>query len=156
MVNKQPGKLVVTALVLLNLITAGAAAEQPGEPYKLNWNRDVRDAWRSAVKANRPLLVFITMDDCIYCRRMKKTTLADQRVVDSLRAQFVPVSLNVKDAPDFVKLLMVKTFPATVVIQPNGDVIRSISGYKGPKQLRYQLHTALRYVHQQQANTRRR
>jgi len=155
-VKERTGNLVSSALLLLMMVTAVGGAEHMGGEGKLNWDRDVRDAWRSALKFNRPLLVFITMDDCIYCQKMKQTTLQDQHVMDNLRTQFVPVALNVKDAPDFVRLLTVKTFPTTVIIETNGDVIQSISGYKSVHQFRRQLHTALRYAHRQQAVTNHR
>jgi hypothetical protein len=38
----------------------------------------------------------------------------------------------------------VRTFPTLVVIQPNGDVVESISGYQTPKQLREKLAPIVR------------
>ncbi len=103
------------------------------------------------MKADRPLLVFLTQDCCRYCEKMKRTTLQDHHVVDDLTRYFEPVALNLKDAPDFVQQLKVKSFPTTVIIMTDGDVIESISGYQTVKQMRERLHAALRLVAQESA-----
>ena len=60
---------------------------------------------------------------------MKQTTFRDKDVQRDIESWFVAVSLNVKDDPAFVKTLGIKIFPATVIIQPNGDVVESLRGY---------------------------
>lgn len=138
------------------VISISHAAERQWEDLPINWDRDVREAWKSAVQVNRPLLVFITMDGCLYCEKMKRTTLKDRQVVYDLQHQFVPVTLNVKDAPDLVELLKIKSFPTTVVIHTNGDVIESLSGYQTSRQLRQSLQATLRVVARERAASRRR
>ena len=101
-------------------------------------------ASRTSLETERPLLVFVTMDDCMFCQKMKKTTLLDRQVMSDLQTRFVPVAVNVKDHPDFIKLLTVKSFPTTVVILNNGDVIESITGFQTPTQLHKRLVTTLR------------
>ena len=66
------------------------------------------------------------------------------------------VALNVKEAPDLVQRLEVKSLPTTVIIETNGDVVDSISGYQTPKQLRQRLHATLRLVAQERENAQRR
>ncbi len=146
---------ILSVAVLLALAVMGFAAEPAALHPKesLNWDRDVRSAWQTAQETQRPLLVFVTMDDCLFCQKMKKTTLQDRQVVSDLQLQFVPVAVNVKDQPDFVKLLMVKSFPTTVVILNNGDVIDSIAGYQTPKQLHERLLSTLRQAAREQRAT---
>ncbi len=140
--------LILSGLCALLWAASGTAAERRAAPV-IDWDQDVRVAWRQAVDADKPLLVFVTMDNCLYCERMKRSTLADRRVVQDLRSQFVPVSVNLKDVPDLVELLEIKSFPTTVVIHTNGDVVESITGYKSAQQLRERLQTSLRVVAQE-------
>ncbi len=105
---------------------------------------DLAAAWETAREQQRPLLLFVTMDGCAHCQKMKQTTLRDKEVQSDLQARFVPVALNVKDEPELVKILRLRLFPAMVVIQPNGDVLESISGYQTPKQLREKLSSTAR------------
>ncbi len=138
-------------VILAALAAVSQAANKPHSNSALEWDQDVRTAWKSALQANRPLLLFVTMDGCLYCQKMKQTTLLDRQVVRDLQTQFVPVAVNVKDQPELIKLLLVKSFPTTVIIETNGDVMESISGYQTPKQLRDRLRSTLRQV----ANERR-
>ena len=77
--------------------------------------------------------------------------MKDRLVVGDLSKHFEPVTLNVKDAPEFVDQLRVKSFPTTVIIKPNGDVVEAISGYQTVKQLRERLHATVRLVAQEAA-----
>ncbi len=152
MLSKPIWKELLSIAILLTLAVVGSAAETatPHSKESLDWDRDVRTAWRTALETQRPLVVFITMDDCLFCQKMKKTTLQDRQVVSDLRLQFVPVAVNVKDQPDLVKLLLIKSFPTTVVILNNGDVIESITGYQTPKQLHERLLSTLRQAAREQ------
>lgn len=133
----------VVVIVLASTITLSA-----NEPAKTNtglkWTGDLATAWETAREKQRPLLLFVTMDGCAHCQKMKQTTLHDKEVQSDLQARFVPVALNVKDEPELVKTLRLRLFPVMVVIQPNGDVLESISGYQTPKQLRDKLSSTLR------------
>ncbi len=152
-VNKQIRNYLSVVVVLLAVAATAHAADRSRGRHKLNWDQDVRQAWKSAHTADRPLLMFLTMDGCLYCQKMKKTTLQDRHVVNDLQSQFVSVALNIKDAPDLVEQLKVKSFPTTVIIQTNGDVIESISGYQTPSQLRQRLHATLRQVARERNDT---
>ncbi len=77
---------------------------------------------------------------------MKQTTLKDAAIQSELKRRFIPVALNVKDAPEFIQTLRVRSFPTLLVIDPNGDVVESISGYQTPKQLRDKLAPTAREV----------
>jgi thioredoxin-related protein len=146
----------LSGFVLLLLATGYTNAEhQSAAGSPLQWQHDVREAWQIAQQADRPLLVFITMDSCLYCEKMKKTTLRDHFVLRDVQSRFIPATVNVKDAPELVELLMVKSFPTTVVIHTNGDVIESISGYQTSKQFRQKLQASLRVVAQEQRARRR-
>jgi thioredoxin-related protein len=130
-------------MILLAVSMMSGAAE-PVKDDGIKWSGDLKTAWEVASDQQRPLLVFVTMDGCSHCQRMKQTTLRDKAVQGDLKSGFVLVALNVKDEPEFIKILRIQTFPAMVVIQPNGDVVESISGYQTPKQLREKLSSTTR------------
>lgn len=141
-------------VVLLLVPTApGSAVEPASVRGPVAWNQDVRTAWQTSLELQRPLLVFITMDDCMYCQKMKKTTLQDRQVVSDLKSEFVSVAVNVKDQPELVKRLLVKSYPTTVIILNNGDVIDSIAGYQSAKQLHERLVSTLRQAAREQHAT---
>ncbi|MHB8972848.1 MAG: thioredoxin family protein [Pirellulaceae bacterium] len=130
--------------VILLACSVPSGAAEPAKDDGVKWSGDLKTAWEVASDRQRPLLVFVTMDGCAYCQKMKQTTLRDKAVQHDLKSGFVLVAVNVKDEPDFIKILQIRTFPAMVVIQPNGDVVESISGYQTPKQLRDKLSSTTR------------
>ena len=133
----------------------GYAAEAAPEKASFAWITDVDTGWRIARENQRPLLLFLSMDGCSHCQKMKRTTLKDKAVQHDLQAAFVSVSVNSKDAPELVKLLKVRYYPTTVVIQPTGEVIESIQGYQTATQLRKRLNTTLRQAAVRDGRVRR-
>jgi thioredoxin-related protein len=127
------------------------AADPVRASGEVAWSGSLVSAWRTAREQQRPLFVFVTMDSCAHCQKMKQVTFKDTQIQGELKARFVPVTLNVEDEPDFVKILRVRSFPTLVVIQPNGDVVESISGYQTPKQLREKLSVAVRQASHEKA-----
>jgi thioredoxin-related protein len=141
--NRQIWKgFPVVVIVLVSTVLCGAT--EPAKDDGFKWSGDLKAAWEVASEQQRPLLVFVTMDGCPHCQKMKQTTLRDKSVQRDLKSRFVTVALNLKDEPDFIGILRIRTFPAMVVIQPNGDVLESISGYQTPKQLREKLLSTAR------------
>ncbi len=132
----------VVVIVLVSTLLCGAA--EPAKDDGFKWSGDLKAAWEVASEQQRPLLVFVTMDGCPHCQKMKQTTLRDKSVQRDLKSRFVTVALNLKDEPDFIGVLRIRTFPAMVVVQPNGDVLESISGYQTPRQLREKLLSTAR------------
>jgi thioredoxin-related protein len=130
------------------IICAAAITLSANEPAKtaagLKWIADLEVAREAALEQQRPLLLFVTMDGCVHCQKMKQTTLRDKDVQNDVRASFIPVAFNEKDEPELVKKLRLRLFPALVVVQPNGTVLESISGYQTPKQLREKLASTIR------------
>ena len=45
-----------------------------------NWKTDADQAWQSAQQDQRLMLLFITTQNCLYCRKMEHDTFADQKV----------------------------------------------------------------------------
>jgi len=125
------------------MVLATALTLHADEPAKtssgLQWTADLAAAREAAREQQRPLLLFVTMDGCTHCQRMKQTTLRDKDLQRELQAEFIPVMFNVKDQPELVKSLRLRLFPTLVVIQPNGKVRESISGYQTARQLREKL-----------------
>lgn len=140
------------------VLTCGAvlrAADTPDFSRNVNWNRDVRSAWQVTRESGRPLLLFLTIDNCLYCEKMKRTTFRDRQVIRYLQAALVPAVLDAKNAPELIKRLQVTSFPATVIIETNGDVIETITGYRTPRQFQRQLHATLRLIAQERRALRR-
>jgi thioredoxin-related protein len=118
-----------------------------GDDVKLaGWQTNHQEAWRSAKSEHRPLLLYISSDNCVYCRKMVHDTLSDKGVAADIQRKFVPVSVAAEDNRRLVRQLRVKAYPTTVIISPKSVVLDYIPGYVGPDELKVRLATAARKV----------
>lgn len=145
-------KRVVVVLLFSLLATAGTAAAQ--EAQEVLWHTDVESATREAVDAGRPLLLFVTAEDCRYCQRMRKTTYRDRAVLTVIREAYVPLLVDGRQDPKLAKKLGVRTLPTTFVIrvaEPNPRLVDRMDGYvEAPK-----FHRRLTVASQQQRTARK-
>jgi thioredoxin-related protein len=127
------------AAAMISLAILDAARTQAQD---IRWSTDVRTAWQTAQKANRPLLLFVTSDHCPYCRKMKSETLSDPTVTRHLRDSYVPVVVSA-DSSRTATQLRINSVPTTVVILPNGRIADRIEGYVSAQKLEARLQSVL-------------
>lgn len=106
------------------------------------WHSDVEDAWQTARKEGRMLLVFVTHARCRYCQHMKAGTYASPLVAPSLEADFVPLVLDGGSDVPLVRELAARVYPSTFVISPQAVVVDRIEGYVTPEVLARRLQAA--------------
>jgi protein disulfide-isomerase len=128
-------KTLTLALAASFAATLVIAAE-PGGPA---WHTDVGTAWRAAQNERRPLLVFVTRDNCFFCVKMKRGTLVDPRVAAAIHAGYVPLMVDATQPSPLTKELAVSAFPTTFVISPDAIVLDRIDGYVAPDALSTRL-----------------
>jgi len=84
------------------------------------------------------------MDNCVYCRKMERKTLADKAVAADIERSFIAASVAAESHAPLVRKLKVNTFPTTVIILPTAGVVTYIRGYVGPRKFRTSLATAVK------------
>jgi len=135
--------LCVTAglCLWLDLAEGSEATPQQTTPGALGvaWHEDIAKAWEASQQNGRPLLVFVTRDQCYYCDKMKAGTLVSPVVVASLNAAFVPLVLDGRQQSPLLRELNVKGYPSTFVISPQAVVLDRIDGYVTPEVLATRL-----------------
>jgi protein disulfide-isomerase len=129
----------VQLFALLMLTASGVGA---GEPAGKNWHRDWNSAWKASQAQDRPILLFVTMENCHYCDRMCQNTYGNKQVLQDLERGYVLASIDSDRNPNLVRRLNVRLFPTTLIIGRDNKVIDSMPGYVGPEQLRSRLKTA--------------
>ncbi len=138
--HKRVGKRMFV-LTLLAAVTQPAAA---AELSKVAWHTDVSEAWKVTQQQRRPLLVFVTHDQCVFCTKMKNGTLADLNVASAINRAYVPLTHNGSAGSQLIKDLHVTSYPATFIISPQAVVIDRIEGYVTPQVLARRLSPASR------------
>jgi thioredoxin-related protein len=140
MVHRRQALATLGSVLLAPFALPELRAESPSG---LPWQSDVNQAWRAAIQARRPLLMYFQMKQCIYCRKMERETFTDRGVVADINTMFVPVHLSAEQHRSLVQKLRVQTFPTTVILCPQEGVIGYMTGYQGPVQIRTRLRAAV-------------
>jgi thioredoxin-related protein len=116
-----------------------ACAFSTARAADLDWQSDLDAAWQQSRQEQRPLLVFLTTSGCRYCTLMQTTTFTDPGVAELIERGFVPAAVDAKNAAWLVKSQKVGTFPTTLVISSEAQVIDRINGYVKPADLKPRL-----------------
>ena len=130
---------VLASLVLLSFL--GYAHQlSAAECNRVQWQEDVGAAWKEMKEEGRPLILFITLDDCAYCQKMKATTFCDEQVSNHVKRNFVPLRLDA-DAP-WAQRFDISVYPTTLVIMPNARLAARLDGYATASELTRSLQVA--------------
>lgn len=94
------------------------------------WADDYATAQRQAAQSDKQMILFFTGKWCVPCRIMKRNVWSDDLVAARVNAKFVPVLIDVND-PETVgslKQFDVRSTPKTMVVDPQGNVLRQNEG----------------------------
>lgn len=131
----------LVAAMLLGLSTLSVKAQESQEAQEpktdaIEWHRDIDEAKKIAQDTGRPLLIFVTMQNCKYCTEMKQTTLVDPEMIKDTNESFVATYLDESQNRELVRSLGIRSFPTTLLATPDGRVREMVRGYVGADSLR--------------------
>lgn len=117
-------------------------AQYPGDPVKATgasepWFDDFQKGWEESKRRGVPMVVFITMDRCLYCDAMKKDTWCDQSILEKLGGEFVPIRLHRDRDANLLSRIKVPAYPTTLLASPEGKVLAHRVGYQPPSAMHH-------------------
>jgi thioredoxin-related protein/YHS domain-containing protein len=110
----------------------GIATILSARPHKSEgpWLTDFGKAEELSKKLNQPMLVHFYASWCRPCQRMEKETLRSGELAKQLESHFVAVKVDADERLDLVDRLGVSTLPADVFVDPNGRILKTMTGYR--------------------------
>ena len=109
------------------------APETSAEPARttpaIRWHATLQDALAEARRDGKTVFAKFHADWCGYCRLMLTETLSDAEVRQALQG-FAAVKIDVDRHPDLVKRYGVGPIPAMFILDADGNVKRSLLGYR--------------------------
>lgn len=112
---------------------------EPRQPTVINWIHKYGTARRTGTKKQKPVMLFLTMDGCLHCRRMDHTVFSDSRIATGLNQKFVPARLKLERTSQLAQDLKVTVFPTTVFIAPDGKILDYVRGYLPSQKFRHHM-----------------
>ena len=135
--------ILLLTLVSLSVVALSSGRVLGHEVTLAGWKTNHQEAWRSAQTEHRPMLLYISSENCVYCRKMVHDTLTDKSVAARIQEGFVPVNVVAKDNRMLVRKLRVKSYPTTVIISPRSVILDYIPGYVSADELKMRLAAAV-------------
>ena len=129
--NSSPFKPFLAILALVVVLAGisffrGAWSRAGGAPVE-GWLADIGDAQAEAKRTGKPMLVYFTASWCPPCQQMKKSTLPDAAVKQSLD-KYVPVMIDIDEHGDVAQRFGVSSVPTFMAVESDGTVLKMGSG----------------------------
>jgi len=95
-----------------------------------------------AKKTNKHILVFLHITGCSYCLKMQEWTFDDDKVIESIKRDFIFVDINVRDEGvvlfdnfkvsklKFAKKIGYTMYPSCLFFDKNGELVYDEVGYR--------------------------
>ena len=130
-------------LALAVLVPQAAIADRPiTAPKNIVWNSEYDAAYHKMQAQNRPMLVFVKSNACLYCQKMEAQTYSHPEVINEVSERFVPAVINSHNEPTLARQLGATVYPTTVIISADGRIVDSIPGFLTADEFRSRLRVA--------------
>jgi thioredoxin-related protein len=120
-------RLAIAALALLvALIPSQAPAESHSGPA-VAWV-DYQKGMALRGQSKKPLMIFFSLSYCYRCKEMKSWVYTDAQVAQRLNRDFVPVLVDIGQAPQAKRDFNIDYIPTHIFLAPDGRQVLRESG----------------------------
>jgi uncharacterized protein YyaL (SSP411 family) len=96
---------------------------RPNRAHEVRWRPWSAEAFEEAKAEDKPILLSISAVWCHWCHVMDETSYSDQRVIDLVNQQYVPVRVDNDVRPDVNQRYNMGGWPTTAFLTPQGDIL---------------------------------
>lgn len=112
-------KVIFSLLVLIGTLLAA----------ELDWPADYKQALKTAQKEHKKVYLFITSDNCRWCRKFERTTLKNEPILDRLNKNYVLLHMS-RDRDDVPSKFKTSPIPRHYFLTSKGDIIYDTLGHR--------------------------
>lgn len=123
------------ALGITSLVGPTWAQEPSGEAEQSVQWLTYRAALAAGRDGDKPILLQFTADYSADCRRMKRETYRDRKVVHYLNEHFAVALVDIEELPSLARKYKVESLPSLWFLDASGKALTSINGEVGPEKL---------------------
>ena len=129
------GVLACLVLAVAAPVLAQSGSSDSADSASIRWHQNPNRALAVARHSQRPILAYVTSENCGYCRKMERQSWSDADIAKQVMAGFVPLKLDAKQNRREVEALHIRAFPTTVLLSPEGKVLGGAAGFLSPEKL---------------------
>jgi thioredoxin-related protein/YHS domain-containing protein len=144
-----------TLLALTLLATSHCTPVHSAPDRRIRWRDDLQLAAVEARNTDKPLLIEFSTSWCGYCKKMRRETFSNAKVITHVESCFVPVTVDGDADQGFTQRMGIRSFPTTLIVSPQMKVVATITGFRTPEQLRDELATVCSHAAPAAQRTRR-
>jgi thioredoxin 1 len=136
---------ILIAAVIVVLLIVGAvfsslnSNKTTDNSSSIKWNTDINQAMQQAKATNKSIFIDFYADWCPYCKEMDEGTYTDPLVKAKLVENYVLLKVNVDENSALSSKYQAYSLPTMVIIDSNGNKLKSIIGYQSPEDLISQI-----------------
>ncbi len=101
---------------------------------QLPWQSSLNNCKISARQKHKLIIVDVYTDNCHWCNRLEHETFQNPGVVTELGDRFIWLKLHARINAAELKPYKISGYPTVLVVDGQGKVVTSISGYLPPEQ----------------------
>jgi YHS domain-containing protein len=113
------------------VLALGASA--PGQ-IRVPWMTDLPQAHQIAAQQQRLLLIHFWSDDCAPCQTLERHVFNRPEVVRAVTANYVPVSVDVRQTPEIARRYNVDRWPTDIMVTAFGSELLRTASPQDPNQ----------------------
>lgn len=124
-------RLSIRSVIMVLVTVAGTSclqAQDRPQP-QIYWLRSPQKAQLLAKQFHLPILVYVTSESCVYCRKLEHEVWKNSDIIEMVEAGFIPLELTAEQDEKTVAALGVQGFPTTLLFTSDAKYITGAAGY---------------------------
>ncbi len=128
--------IIVVIIVLCTYFSVNEDSKKTDTEFNIiDTAGSLSEALQKAKSTDKKVFAVFESDTCVYCKQLRQNTLNDNQVMEKLNESYVVTIVNINDNPQIASKYNVYSTPAMLILDSNGNELRSIEGYYGPNEL---------------------
>ena len=131
---KKAVGILFIAVVAVAMMSSFAGKGKGIEFSKISFEK----AKKESSKTGKLIFIDAYTDCCGPCKRMAATTFQDKEVGELFNDNFVNLKVEMEkdaDGPDLARRYRVRAYPTLLIVDSNGNLVKSVIGFKTKAQL---------------------
>jgi len=108
---------------------SSSADGQPPRFKEIHWVHSSEKALDLAQPSKSPILIYVTSDNCGYCRKMDRDVWSHPQIIQMVEERYIPFKLDAAKNAELVAMLNIQSLPTTLLFSSKAEFLASKTGF---------------------------